>query len=138
MKIKKIKLEDGIISIPVDGTAIGIESLKAIVNHLGRITKRIKEFKKDGKYSFWEKMQTGFIITGGAIEIATDAGKIWRELEDLDQSEIRELVLYFASSFHIDTAKASLFVEKIAIPILKMLEDGSQLITGIDDVFGKK
>lgn len=135
--MKKIKLEDGIIKIPVDGTPLGIDALKSIITHIGRIAKKIKEFKKDGKYSFWEKMQTGFVVVGGSIELATEAGKIWKELQDLDQKEIHQLVMHFASTFNIDTKKAELFVTKIAIPVLKMLEDGSQVVSDIDDVFGK-
>lgn len=135
--MKKIKLEDGIIKIPVDGTKLGIDALKSIVTHIGKIAEKIKKFKEDGKYSFWEKMQTGFVVVGGTIEMATEAGKIWKELQDLDQKEVHQLVMHFASTFKINTAKAELFVKKIAIPVLQMLEDGSQVVSDIDDVFGK-
>jgi hypothetical protein len=138
MKARQIKLEEGIISIPVNATKMGIENLKKVVDYLGKVTKKVQKFKEDGKYSFMEKINTGFIVAGGAISLSGEASNIIAEIKDLSQTEIHDLIMHIAFQFTIDTEKAQSFVDKIVLPVLHILQDGSQIIDGIDDVFGKK
>lgn len=133
--MRRIQLDTGIIEIPQDATTFGVENLKKIVVSVGNISKKIKKFKSDGKYSFIEKIKTGFIISDGLLDIAQDGKKIVQEIKDLSRNEIHELIMHIASVFTIDTAKAENFFNKIIIPTLNILQEISLLVDGIDDVF---
>ena len=116
------------IKIPQDGTKIGIEQLKNIINislEASLQAQNIKSLKDAGwlKRIFGGYIKFAVFLLDTSIDIYKAAPILAKEVKDLDYSEILELVLYISGIWSLDEKKA-MEVFNLFKKITLWLEDG--------------
>lgn len=115
-----------IINIPTDGTRLGVENLKLLVDISFETRKRIEKIVELKNASPIKRFFAGYgrlvvHVLETVLDIMQAAPLIEQEAKDLDMSEIQEMVLYIADThgLSIDTARKAFNLFKDATLLLK-------------------
>jgi len=110
---------------------LGTDNIKKALKFVGTLTNSIvKALEDDGKIKGMEYFQIAMSLPG-LIPVFRNINEIVDEYYDLDEMEMNELKLYFASEFDIPNDQVEEKIEK-AFNILLALGDG------IIDLIGEK
>ena len=97
----------------------GIEKLKFLVLTSKKISKKLVKAMEDGKISLLESIS--FLpMLADIRQLVINAPDLYKEYEDLSDSERIELVLFFEKNFEIDNVTAKHYVQTIFDAILKL------------------
>ncbi len=116
------------IKIPEDGTAIGIDQLKNIIDITFNATLQAANIRSLKDKSILTKLFGGYIklaifLLDTSIDIYEAIPILAKEVKDLDFAEINELVLYLAKKYELDKQKAQSIFD-VFKKVLSLLEDG--------------
>ncbi len=125
------------VKIPEDGTKIGIEQLKNIVDITFKATLEAENITSLKEKSFLAKLFGGYIrfavfLLDTSVDIYESIPILATEVKDLDFAEINELVLYLAKKYKLDQVKAQKIFD-IFKKVLVLLEDGVLTLAELKD-----
>ncbi len=116
------------IKIPEDGTPIGIDQLKNIVDITFKATLEAENIASLKGKGWLKKLFGGYIrfavfLLDTSVDIYEAIPILGKEVKDLDFREINELVLHLAKTYSLDEQKAQKIFD-VFKKVLLLLEDG--------------
>ena len=111
-----------------------IKHLLDIIEYVANLATKFNNYKADGKFGFFEKMKFGFDIAQG-VEYATQIDVIVKELSDLQENELVQIVQVLGSKFGWDEPGAIRFMQDILFPALTVIRQTLLLATTIPAFF---
>ena len=116
------------IKIPEDGTDIGIEQLKNIIDLTFKATLEAKNIQSLKGKGWLKKLFGGYIrfavfLLDTSVDIYESVPILAKEVKDLDFAEINELVLYLAKKYEINQHLAQNIFDLFR-KVVKLAEDG--------------
>lgn len=116
------------VKIPSDGTKLGVEQLKNLIDISLEVRKRLLKIKKLRDANFFKKLFGGWFSFGlfglqTAWDLIESAPQIASELKDLDWREIEELTLKVAQDHQLNIDAAKLLLDKFK-KVAFWLKDG--------------
>ena len=125
------------IKIPEDGTLIGINQLKNIIDITFSATLQAANIRSLKDKSFLSKLFGGYIrlavfLLDTSIDIFEAVPILAKEVKDLDFAEINELVMYLAKQYELDQVKAQSIFD-VFKKVLTLLEDGVLTLSELKD-----
>lgn len=122
--------------IPDDGSKIGIDGLKNIIDISVEAKRRHKKHLEMKKGIF--KRINGWFLGawyGGVAlkDLLGNAQQLWDEVQDLDYKEIELLVYHIKTKHHLDSFNAKRFFEVLK-NILEVFKDGKVTLDEIQNI----
>ena len=114
--------------------ALGIENLKSVVGFAGDVARKVKAFKADGKYDWWERLRSlGLVVEG--VQLLPRYNDLLNEIKDLSASEYAELVAYAVAEFGLDGTRAAVLVANVVPKVVQIINLSLGVYQDVDSVF---
>jgi hypothetical protein len=107
----------------------GIENIKVCIGFVLDLTEDVQTALADGKFN----VKDSILFVGDIPQIpkaVRSAGKFWDELQDMDETEINEIIQFVVDRVKCDSEKAKQIIAKsfkTAISISHVVNDGIEL-----------
>jgi len=123
------------VSIPLDGTPIGIDQLKNIIDISVEARRRHEQHAQLNK-GVWKRFK-GWLLGawwgGNLLEVFSVVDVLWEEVKDLDVFEINELVQFIANKHNLDKEAANKFILLLR-QLLEAAKDGKFTLKELQEI----
>lgn len=113
---------------------LGVETLKSVISFAGDVARKIKAFKADGRFDWFERLRSLGIVFEG-VQLLPKYRTVVDEIADLGMSEYTELVQHAVSEFDLGQSEAAFLITNTVPKVLQLFQIGRSIYDDVDDLF---